>query len=113
MKKPKLVTKEWIQAKVAINPTHVIGRALLAIFSNQTPDEQDDDATVLLNGIGFTAFDAELGSKCAKHYKEHGILAYWMIKAWSTPDAKGFPRIAKYHRQLNDIAISKLAPTLL
>lgn len=111
-KQPKLVTKNWMVVRIAKNPIHVIGRALLAIFNNQTPDEQDHHATVLLNGIGFTAFDAELGTRCAKHYRDKKTLEPWMVKVWMEPDAKGYPKIAKYHRQLNDIAVSKLKPTL-
>ncbi len=113
MKAPKLVTKEWMMAKVAINPTPVIGRALLAIYNNQEDDEKATGQTVLLNGIGFTAFDAELGTKCAKFYAQHKTLEAWMLGVWKAPDKKGFPRIAKYHRQLNDIAVSRLIPKLI
>lgn len=113
MKQPKLVTKEWMVTKLAKNPVHVIGRALLAIFNNQEPEEKNAEATLLLNGIGFTAFDAELGTKCARHYAEKGTLEAWMVKVWMQPDAKGFPKIAKYHRQLNDIAVNKLIPRLV
>ncbi len=109
---PKLVTKDWIRDKVAISPEVVIGRALLAIFNNQEPEEQDAEATTLLNNIGFTAFDAELGTKCAKYFQEHKALEHWMVNVWRKPDTTGYPRIARYHRQLNDIAVSKLIPKL-
>lgn len=113
VKQLKLVTKDWMVAKIAINPAIVIGRALLAIFNNQEPEEQEAEATTLLNNIGFTAFDAELGTKCAKYFAEHKTLEHWMINVWSKLDHSGYPRIARYHRQLNDIAKSKLIPTLL
>ncbi len=113
MKKPKLVSKEWIKERVERNPSLVIGRALLAIFNNQEPEEQDMAATTLLNNIGFTAFDAEIGTKCAKFFAENNRLQQWMVVVWSAPDKKGFPRIAKYHRQLNDIAVAKLIPKLI
>lgn len=113
MKTPKLVTKEWMAAKVAANPQHVIGRALCAIYARQTSEEQANSATIKANGIGFTAFDAEVGSMCAKYFEQFGVLAPWMLKMWAKPDSKGFPKIAKYHRQLNQIAVSKLLPQLI
>jgi len=113
MKNPKLVTKEWIKERIERNPSLVIGRALLAIFNNQEPEEQEMGATTLLNNIGFTAFDAELGTKCAKYFADHGQLEGWMISLWVVPDNHGYPKIAKYHRQLNDIAVARLIPKLV
>jgi len=85
---------------------HVIGKALVGIFNNQTSEEQASDITRVDNGIGFTGSDAYTGSMTAKYYLKHKALQPWMIDKW-TKDFRGFPRICKYHRQLNTIAEQK------
>jgi len=103
----KLVTKEWLTAKIAENPAQVIGRALVALFHNQMKEEQSNNLTRFSNGIGFTQADARCGSIAAKTYLKNGTLEEWQIKVWLKPNKKGLPRIVKYAEQLNNIACEK------
>lgn len=102
----KIVTKEWLAAKVAANPSHVIGRALLAIYNNQTAQEQSFTSTVQRNGIGFSKPDARIGSIGARMFKAKK-LEPWVIAIWQKPAKDGLPRICKYADQLNMIANAK------
>jgi len=103
----KIVTKEWLMAKIAANPTKVIGRALVAIFQNQTEAEKSSNVVKFQNGIGFTQADARTGSLSAKYFLKHGTLEEWQLKIWLGSNKKGQPRIVKYANQLNAIANSK------
>ncbi len=105
------VTKPWMIARLQLTDKKiVVGRALLAIYKNQTAEEQGSKETKFNNGIGFTKPDANLGTRCAKEFALTGTLPDWMFNLWIKPNVKGEPRIVKYCRQLNDIAISKLNP---
>ena len=108
MKTQKLVTKEWLAAKVAANPSHVIGRVLVALLRRQTEMERHGSTTVVNNGVGFSKPDARIGTITAKTFLKYGELRPWQIVAWSKPNASGLPRIVKYAGQLNEIAIAKL-----
>lgn len=85
---------------------HVIGRALVALFHKQTRTEQVANHTDNLNFVGFSGSDARDGSITAKYYLKHGTLLPWQIENWMKP-FRGFPRITKYARQLNDIATDR------
>ncbi len=85
---------------------HVIGRALVVLFRNQTQDEQRTNDTKVNNNIGFCGSDAKSGSITAKYYLKHKTLLPWQVEAWMRP-AHGFPRITKYVKQLNHAAIAK------
>lgn len=108
MKKPKLVTREWLREKLATakSPSYVIERALIAIYERQTSEEQSSATTRVRNGIGFSGADAEIGTRCAKAALA-GKLEPWMLKIWSSVTRTGFPKICKYARQLNEIAEQK------
>ncbi len=103
----KLVTKPLIKKWVEGNPELVIGRALVAIFKYQTVDERNNNGTKYLNGVGFSANDGRIGSLGAKYFLKYGTLLEWQLKPWLKSDKNGFPRIAKYHEQLNRIAHEK------
>lgn len=106
--KTTIVTKESLAQMLATrNPSFVIGRALLAIYNRQTYQEQSGTATIANNGIGFSKPDARLGSIGARMFKAHGELQPWLVKVWMKPASDGFPRICKYVRQLDEIAISR------
>lgn len=105
--KPQEVTKEWLAARVNANPSKVIGRALLAIYSSQTEAEQSSSATRFKNGVGFSKPDARVGSIGARMFQAHGVLDSWLIKLWVRPSKDGLPRICKYAGQLNEIAKQK------
>lgn len=85
---------------------HYVGRALVAIFLNQTDSEKVVNQTNNNNNIGFSSSDAKDGSITAKYYIKHGTLLGWQLDNW-TRDWRGAPRITKYHRQLNEVAIAK------
>jgi hypothetical protein len=104
--KPVLVSRDWLKQKVEENPSRTIGRALVAIFRKQTTDERINNSTKLHNGVGFSANDARLGCIGAKYYLKHGKLSDGLMKGWLKPDKRGYPRIVKYVRQLNEIAIN-------
>lgn len=86
---------------------HVVGRALVAIFNRQTEDEKNTNNTNRNNTIGFNGPDARSGSLTAKSYLKNNTLQDWQIDQWLKEDRTGYPRLCKYHRQLNEIAIQK------
>lgn len=101
------VTKEWLAAKIKENPTRVIGRALLAIYKNQTQNEQSASSTIVRNGIGFCKPDARVGGIGARMYQATTHIDQWCIDVWMKPARDGYPRICKYADQLNAIAEEK------
>lgn len=72
-------------------------KGILAIWKFQTEDEQESQQTVLLNGVGFNGFDAELLSSFAEQYSSRDFLSQKQIKI-------GRRRILKYSGQLTMIA---------
>lgn len=102
----KIVTKDWLKRRLENDTTLVLGRALVAIYNNQTDDEQFAFATKELNGRGFTAYDAKLGTQAAIMFIATGTLPEWLARVWLVEKA-GYPRICKYVRQLNEIANAK------
>lgn len=101
------VTKDWLASKIKENPSRVIGRALLAIYKNQTSSEQQTSSTKIHNGIGFSKPDARVGTIGARMYQAHAKLQDWVVDVWSKPAKDGYPRICKYVGQLNEIAKEK------
>lgn len=89
-------TKEEIKALLLRND-RAVERALLAIYNRQTGEERQAERTVVHNGIGFSAFDASLGS----------YLASWISKGKPLTGPfleKGRRLATKYVGQLADIA---------
>ena len=86
----------------------IIGRACWALFLRQTAAEQASNDTVEHNTIGFSGSDGKSGSLTAKYWRKHGTLAEWQVERW-TRDWRGAPRIVKYWKQLNEIAVQKQA----
>lgn len=107
----KLVTKEslieMIESADENKLQAIIGRALVGIFNRQTEDEKVVNDTRIHNLRGFTPADAHCGSITAKYFLKHRRLLDWQIDKWLKPNNKGVPRIAKYWRQLNEIANEK------
>lgn len=105
-----IVTKDSLNAMLqAAEPqrrVHIIGRALVALFERQTAAEQSSDSTSNDNGIGFASSDARSGSLTAKSYIARQNLVQWQVDQWMRP-SRGYPRICKYARQLNEIAEEK------
>jgi len=107
----QLVTREsLIELLSHPNPRfveRVIGRAVVGLFKNQTAEEQNSNSTKQNNSVGFSGADAYSGSLTAKYFMCHGDLQDWQIQKWLKPNCKGVPRIAKYWKQLNEIANKK------
>lgn len=106
-----LVTKEsLVRLLDSGRRADVVGRALVAIFKiNQTADEQSSNDTRQFNGIGFSGADARSGSITAKYYIKHGRLLEWQVDRWTALTKNGYPRLCKYAKQLNEIAVQKAA----
>lgn len=104
----RLVTKEYLIKELSIRPIEVIGRALVAIFKNQTQEERSDNVTKFYNGIGFTGTDGRIGAITAKYYLKYGTLLDWQVVNWMKPNRKGVPRIVKYADQLDRIVKQRL-----
>jgi hypothetical protein len=123
----KIVSKEWLVNRLYLvvdkhinGPTNppersivlksdavtVLGRALVAIYRNQTSSEQAAFSTKYKNGIGFSGPDARLGTLGAQKFLAQGTLPEWFVKAWLV-EKNGYPRICKYAKQLNAIANEK------
>lgn len=108
MKKQKLVTKESMQSLI-YNPekqNKAIGKALVALFNNQTLYEKTFNTVETRNKRGFSASDAARGTKDAKFYLDNGFLESSSVSYWMKTDITKTERIAKYHRQLNETAIN-------
>lgn len=64
----KRITAEW-KGKIAGNQNWAL-RAALRIYHQQTPEEQNSEATLESNGLGFGAFDAQFVSSVVKQHLE-------------------------------------------
>jgi len=115
MSKNHIVTKASMIALLAdadeAKTAQIIGRACWALFLRQTESERSANDTRVWNSVGFASSDARSGSLTAKYFKKHGTLQDWQVERW-TRDFRGAPRITKYWRQLNDIAVEKATAAL-
>jgi len=106
-----LVTKaSMIGALQNPNPLFIkayVGRALVALFARQTRDEQATNQTRLHNQVGFTGADGRSGALSAKSFLKNKTLADWQVERWTRLNKNGEPRLVKYHKQLNEIALRK------
>lgn len=85
----------------------IIGRALVALFNRQTEDEKSVNDVKDANSRGFSGADAKSGSLTAKYFLKHRTLLDWQIDKWLKPTRNGMPRICKYHKQLNEVAMTR------
>ena len=108
-----IVTKDSLQKLIDNAPAemlpHVVGKALVGLFDRQTADEKAVNSTNVNNSMGFTGADAKSGSLTARSYLKNKNLLQWQIDRWTKKNANGYSRLAKYHSQLNEIAIRKAA----
>lgn len=88
-------TKLSIRSLLETND-QAVARGIVAIFNNQTTAEQDSETTHVLNGIGFSAFDAEILSSFAKQVNAGRTLSAKQITL-------GRKKILKYSGQLLQI----------
>jgi len=102
------VTRDSLQALIdngnEAKRIAIVGRALVHIWHRQTVSEKNSDSTTEANGVGFAGCDARTGSVSAKVYNNTGQMKDWVLEKWLKKNTKGFSRITKYHRQLNEIA---------
>ena len=63
-----------LKAKLAQDERWAL-RALTTVYKNQTADEQNAQATLEHNGIGFSGPDAEILSSFAQQYQRRGRLS--------------------------------------
>lgn len=104
----QIVTKDSLRTMLN-NPNqvyvmHVVGRALTALFKRQTDDEKSSNDTRVWNTVGFSGADAKSGSLTAKSYLKNKKLEQWQVDKWLKIGKNGYPRLCKYHSQLNEIA---------
>ena len=80
-----------------------IGRALIVLLKNQTPDEVSSMDTKHVNGKGFNAAHAKVGTSMAVYAKNrNGYLTQRQIDYWRKKDTKGNMRIGIYWKQLQN-----------
>lgn len=94
--KTKKERKEKVR-NLLLSSNKAVLRGIVAIYKRQTAQEQNSDATLEHNNIGFCAFDASLMSLYAKQILEYGGLTQQQIKI-------ARPRILRYTKQLADLA---------
>lgn len=108
-----IVTKDSLQKMLDSEDRnyvkHVVGRALVVLFNNQTSSEQTENTTNHLNMIGFTGADGHGGCLTAKFYLKHNTLLDWQLEKWLKRGKSGYSRLTKYHKQLNKSAEIKAA----
>ena len=111
-----LVTKQSLTKMLSdadrAKRAQIIGRALVVLFNNQTKTEQSANITNNHNNIGFTGADARSGSLSAKSFLKNRTLADWQVDMWMKTGKSGYPRIAKYHSQLDQAAQLKALQAL-
>ena len=59
------------------------------------------------NEITFSVFLIQASSYAAKSFMKRGTLLDFQYDFWMKTGSTGFPRMVKYHKQLNEIAIEK------
>ena len=93
------MTKEFIKEKLKTDDRWLC-RGILAIFSKQTYEEQNAEATIKDNGIGFNGVDAYILSSFAKQLQKGYKLSPKQL-------AIATKRMPKYAGQLLKIAKEK------
>lgn len=93
-------SKESIRTLLNTNDK-AVARAILALYSRQTADEQQSENTKHQNNIGFNAFDSKIMSSFAKTLHTKKILSEKQI-------ACSRKLLQKYAGQLASIANEKM-----
>ena len=106
-----IITRDILQHMLEnadeVKVQHIVGHALVALFERQTEAEQNSESTLQHNTIGFTGVDGEWGAITAKFYMKNNRLSTKQVNMWLKKGKNGFARIAKYHSQLNEVAVKK------
>lgn len=101
------LTKSAVIELLASNDK-AIGRALLVLFANQTPDERFTESTKHHNGKGFRPCHARIGTSMAKQFERTGKLSTLQANYWRVRGKEGM-RIGIYAGQLLVAAEEKAA----
>jgi hypothetical protein len=113
--KNSIVTKDSIKQALQNHDKayqiQFVGRALVVLFNLQTESEQACNDTNTENSVGFSKCDSHSGCLTAKSFLKNKTLLDWQLEKWLKPEKSGYPRIAKYHKQLNLAAERKQANT--
>ena len=92
----KVWTADTIWEVFATNKDQMC-KGLVLIYRRQTQDEQADRTTRNKNGVGFSAFDAEILSSFAEQYLRKGWLSDKQLAILEK-------KLYRYRRQLAEIA---------
>lgn len=95
-------TPEAVKELLRTNNDAVL-RALIALYEQQTYDEQNSHNTKEVNGIGFNKFDATFLTSLAKDAKQYNALTPRQMEA-------ARKALMKYAKQLSRIAIMNEIP---
>lgn len=101
-----MLTKEAIIELLKTNDK-AVAHALVVLHDRQTADEQAQEGTRYLNGMGFRPSHARMGSSMAKYFKRTGRLTEKQVAYWRVTDKTGAMRIGIYTRQLLEAAVEK------
>lgn len=93
--------KETIALKVSTDARWAT-RALLVLYDRQTRDEQEAQYTKHQNGIGFSAFDAQILSSFAQQIQQGRSLTDRQLTV-------AFRRLPRYARQLAEVVAERAA----
>ena len=88
-----------------------IAKALVALNTRQTADEQTAETTRYNNGRGFRPCHARMGTSMAQFYLARGYLSPKQIAYWRQVQKDGKMRIEIYATQLLEVANEKQANT--
>lgn len=89
------LSSEEVQRKIQTDDSYVIG-ALIALYQNQTVDEQGKHCSVYPNSVGFNALDAGILTSIAKYYLNKKTLTTKQIQLVRL-------KLGKYAKQLSII----------
>ena len=103
-----MLNKDTI-SKLLLTNDKAVARALVVLNNNQTATEQNSQATINRNGMGFRPCHARMGTSMATFYQARGFLTAKQIAYWRMKDKAGNMRIEIYWKQLVDAANKKVA----
>jgi len=99
-----MTTISTIRAKVSSEPRWA-ERAILALYERQTAQEQQAERTIVLNRMGFNAFDAEILTSFARQIGRGQHLSDKQLRI-------AYRALPKYAKQLERISREKMQPQM-
>ena len=100
----------WTKSKIVnllANNDRAVERAIVVVYNNQEGDEQAMQSTHKANGVGFTAFDANILSSFAEQINKKRTLSSKQLEIARKTDKFGNMKIAKYWKQLQAEIVRK------